>query len=391
MKVERFWMDNVWCSGYETAISTCRFDGWGQHDCGPTEVAGVICAPTERSQVNPGDKLHSGVSNVKKQRRVRIGDHFGHFKFRLVGGRTPNEGRVQIKLNQGDFGHICGDGWSILEASLVCKTLNLGYATAAPTHHSSGNTVLYHVKCAANHTSWQQCTTLLHSNLCPDHRVAGVVCTRELPDLEIDFKEIEDTLHIQDRQLYYLQCAMEENCLADEAYRLRNENPDGSWYLKTRRLLRFTAKTTNIGNIAFRPFIPKYLWKYHQCHQHYHSMEVFATFDILDQSGAKVAQGHKASFCLEDNECARSSGRQYACANFGDQGVSPNCSDIYRFNIDCQWIDISELASGLYTFKVSINPEYKVPEQRYDNNAVTCTLYYVQTYVKLYNCKLGSP
>ncbi|KAI5713904.1 hypothetical protein M8J76_007540 [Diaphorina citri] len=365
MKVERFWMDNVWCSGYETAISTCRFDGWGQHDCGPTEVAGVICAPTERSQVNPGDKLHSGVSNVKKQRRVRIGDHFGHFKFRLVGGRTPNEGRVQIKLNQGDFGHICGDGWSILEASLVCKTLNLGYATAAPTHHSSGNTVLYHVKCAANHT--------------------------KLPDLEIDFKEIEDTLHIQDRQLYHLQCAMEENCLADEAYRLRNENPDGSWYLKTRRLLRFTAKTTNIGNIAFRPFIPKYLWKYHQCHQHYHSMEVFATFDILDQSGAKVAQGHKASFCLEDNECARSSGRQYACANFGDQGVSPNCSDIYRFNIDCQWIDISELASGLYTFKVSINPEYKVPEQRYDNNAVTCTLYYVQTYVKLYNCKLGSP
>uniref|UniRef100_A0A8D9AQY5 Lysyl oxidase homolog 2 n=1 Tax=Cacopsylla melanoneura TaxID=428564 RepID=A0A8D9AQY5_9HEMI len=435
---KKFWMDNVWCSGYETAISNCRFDGWGEHDCEPDEAAGVICEQVKAEAIKqepmkpgylrkpgyprnpggprkPGDPRKSAgylkYSDYRKKpatrlrdrvedrrpRRVKIMEHFGPFTMRLVGGgRERNEGRVEIKFShrgQRDFGPICGDGWSLLEASLVCQHLNLGYARAAPTHPSpiGNNLALYHVKCNANTTNWQQCTSLIHSNTCPDGRIAAVVCTRELPDLEIDWLEIERSIRLEDKQLYYLQCAMEENCLATEAYRIKSENIDGSWYFDTRRLLRFTAKTTNIGNVPFRPFIPKHLWKYHQCHLHYHSMEVFATFDILDRAGNRVAQGHKASFCLEDNECNGYARPQYACANFGDQGISPNCSDIYRSTIDCQWIDITELNPGLYTFKVTINPEFKVPEQRYDNNAVSCTLYYVETYVKLYDCKLQSP
>lgn len=40
-------------------------------------------------------------------------------------------------------------------------------------------------------------------------------------------------------------------------------------------------------------------------------------------------------------------------------GISVGCFDIYKYNIDCQWIDISEIDFGQYTFKVSINPEHK--------------------------------
>lgn len=81
-------------------------------------------------------------------------------------------------------------------------------------------------------------------------------------------------------------------------------------------------------------------------------MEVFATFDIMDTNNVRVAEGHKASFCLEDNECLPGVQPGYVCANFGDQGISVNCSDIYRYNVDCQWIDITDLTPGLYTFKV---------------------------------------
>lgn len=49
-------------------------------------------------------------------------------------------------------------------------------------------------------------------------------------------------------------------------------------------------------------------------------MEVFATFDVINQRGEKVAEGHKASFCLEDNQCLEEIEPQYACANYGDQG-----------------------------------------------------------------------
>lgn len=49
-------------------------------------------------------------------------------------------------------------------------------------------------------------------------------------------------------------------------------------------------------------------------------MEVFATFDIINDRGEKVAEGHKASFCLEDNQCLEGVEPRYACANYGDQG-----------------------------------------------------------------------
>ncbi|CAG7687826.1 unnamed protein product, partial [Allacma fusca] len=69
----------------------------------------------------------------------------------------------------------------------------------------------------------------------------------------------------------------------------------------------------------------------------------------------------------------------YACANFGNQGISVGCADIYRANIDCQWVDITDVVPGSYTFKVSINGEMKVAESDFSNNAVLCNLEYTES------------
>lgn len=94
--------------------------------------------------------------------------------------------------------------------------------------------------------------------------MAGLTCTSRIADLVFDHLELERTAHLEDRRLYFLQCAMEENCLASQAYQVQRETDQ--WHWETRRLLRFTARILNAGTADFRPSVPKHLWEWHMCH-----------------------------------------------------------------------------------------------------------------------------
>ena len=80
--------------------------------------------------------------------------------------------------------------------------------------------------------------------------LAGVVCTDTQvteesrsrsnaflqADLEPDLYQLMTSAYLEDKPLFLLQCAMEENCVAKQAYLERTTNP--YWQTHTRRLLR---------------------------------------------------------------------------------------------------------------------------------------------------------
>ncbi|XP_074851101.1 protein-lysine 6-oxidase isoform X1 [Carettochelys insculpta] len=204
-----------------------------------------------------------------------------------------------------------------------------------------------------------------------------------LPDLVPDPYYIQASTYVQRASMYSLRCAAEENCLASSAYRVDVRDYD------TRVLLRFPQRVKNQGTSDFLPSRPRYSWEWHSCHQHYHSMDEFSHYDLLEAgSHRRVAEGHKASFCLEDTSCDYGYYRRYACTAH-TQGLSPGCYDTYNADIDCQWIDITDVKPGNYILKVSVNPSYLVPESDYSNNVVRCDIRYTGHHAYASGCTIS--
>ncbi|KAG8435452.1 hypothetical protein GDO86_013403 [Hymenochirus boettgeri] len=270
---------------------------------------------------------------------------------RLSGGRSTEEGTVEVLMEVKGvkkWGAICGEQWGMNEAMVACRQLGLGFASHAVQDTwywqgtpGAGEVVMSGVRCSGTEMSIQQCRhhSVVHCPRGGGRNSAGVTCTEYAPDLILNAQLVQESAYLEDRPLSMLDCAHEEDCLSKSA-------DDMDWPYGHRRLLRFTSQIHNNGRADFTPRNGRHTWIWHECHR-------------------------------------------YECANFGEQGITVGCWDTYRHDIDCQWVDITDVPAGDYIFQVILNPKMEVAESDFRNNVMRCRCKYDGHRIWMHNCHTG--
>ncbi len=180
------------------------------------------------------------------------------------------------------------------------------------------------------------------------------------PDLSID----------KDRLIRDLRTDLLDN--NDQCY--INEGCVGGY--GARQLIKFTTHIRNVGDQDFvvgappsDPSLENEIWEWDECHQHWH-YESYARYILYDQNGNETPAGFKNGFCLMDSECSGGGSLTYNCRY---QGISAGCGDIYSWSLPCQWIDVTDIPSGVYRLVNQVNwlrssDYFNNSEVNYSNN-----------------------
>ncbi|XP_048579330.1 uncharacterized protein LOC5500862, partial [Nematostella vectensis] len=145
------WLSNVTCTGAESSLQSCSHSGWGTPSCDHATDVGVSCIPVSS-------------------------------RVRLVGGRSPAEGRVEVQVAN-TWGTVCDRGWDLSEATVVCRQLGFPSALSVVKccgSYGSGNGTVWmdSIKCNGTESSLAACrqSGWRFAN-CSHNSDAGVQCS----------------------------------------------------------------------------------------------------------------------------------------------------------------------------------------------------------------------
>lgn len=164
--------------------------------------------------------------------------------------------------------------------------------------------------------------------LCPDG-----------PDLIVDSTALSTSLYMDNMNVPANDCQVEEGCM--NGYGMRN-------------IIRFSTHIKNIGTLDYyigSPSANPDQFDFVNCHNHTH-YKGYAEYKLYDVNGVELPIGFKTGFCVMDLECSGGGTFQYGCSTMG---ISAGCGDIYSSSLSCQWIDVTDVDTGLYTFVNTAN------------------------------------
>uniref|UniRef100_A0A8C2HXK8 SRCR domain-containing protein n=1 Tax=Cyprinus carpio TaxID=7962 RepID=A0A8C2HXK8_CYPCA len=235
------WMNFVACAGSESTLKNCASSGWRKNYCAHNKDAGVICSDVRlvggsrcsgRLEILHDQTWMSVCDTVFDQQDAEVvcreldcgapvqvlgaaafdkGDtqmwtqeiqcrgnesqihlcpmssshkhncsyvHNIALLLRLVGGHSRCAGRVEV-LHRGQWGTVCGDGWDLADAAVVCRELDCGDPVDAlsAAHFGLGSEPFWmkHAKCTGSE-SFSNLKVVLFSVfvfLSPEVRLVG--------------------------------------------------------------------------------------------------------------------------------------------------------------------------------------------------------------------------
>ncbi|KFW10598.1 Deleted in malignant brain tumors 1 protein, partial [Eurypyga helias] len=154
------WLDGIHCTGTESALSKCELGNWGEHNCGHSEDAGVVCSGNIRDRRGGwGGTVTGCPEKLWMPHPWKFAESPG-ILIRLVGSPSHCAGRVEV-LHNGTWGTVCDDGWGSPEGQVVCRQLGCGtvlsVAPEARYGQGTGQIWLDEVNCTGEERDLSEC------------------------------------------------------------------------------------------------------------------------------------------------------------------------------------------------------------------------------------------
>ncbi|KFZ62480.1 Deleted in malignant brain tumors 1 protein, partial [Podiceps cristatus] len=205
------WLDGTHCTGSESALTECDLSNWGEHNCGHSEDAGVICSGAGERWAQSLRRAGGGALQRYVVRAIQLctistpaplpavpAVMHNHSltvplgvpadssistlgTLQLLNGPNRCAGRVEV-LHNHMWGTICDDGWDLADAAVVCRQLGCGTALSATTGALFGRghdpIWLDEVNCTGTEDTLFDCRARAWGeNNCFHGEDAGVVCS----------------------------------------------------------------------------------------------------------------------------------------------------------------------------------------------------------------------
>lgn len=193
---------------------------------------------------------------------------------------------------------------------------------------------------------------------------SGTVTNPDGPDLEPDRAEFRKHRFAY-RYIPANSCTLEERCVGGSGWR---------------RLLMFPTADLNRGmkdlNIGWVDYFHKEggstlsehgMFELSECHGHYHFSH-YGTFSLADEPQLTRKNG----FCMQPTQRIwnnEASPLHHPFVDCEEQGVSPGWIDEYKMGLECQWLDITDVAPKTARLSFESNPDGMLCEGTLVKNA----------------------